>query len=288
MQDQDLKIQASKKDFLQEIAANNYKLPDGIEPFAFAQALLANLASPDAELRDDLSSIILAGGIINQQKLTQQQLEELLSITLDRDHLFYRIGETGTDSVFMRSFSSLIIASILFNDSPDPHFPPSTIINVKEKLFHYAQEEKDWRGYIEGKGWAHAMAHLADALDECAQHPHMSARDRQEILVQVSELATLGKPLYHEEDIRLAKIAYHIIIGRQVDEDFIDNWIDMCSTSRELDVVSWTRITNAKNVLRSLYFLLHWDNMAPLVTERISSTLYKQDEVYLEKKTAEE
>jgi len=281
---QDVTTQATNKAFLQAIATNNYEIPDNIDPFGFAMALLANLASPDPELRDDLSSIILAAGIISQQKLTRQQLEELLNTALDPDHLFYHIGETGTDSVFMRSFSSLIIASILFNDSPDPHLAPATISLVKEKLFHYAQEEKDWRGYVEGKGWAHAMAHLADALDECAQHPRMTGKDRQDILVLVSELATLDIPLYHEEDLRLAKVAYHIILGHQVNDNVIAKWIDMCSISRDLDIVSWTRITNAKNVLRSLYFLLHWDNMAPLVTERISGTLYKQDEVYLEEK----
>lgn len=285
---QDLTAQATNKVYLQAIAANNYEIPDDIDHFSFAQALLANLASPDPELRDDLSSIILAAGIIGQQKLTQQQLEELLSMTLDRDHLFYKIGEVGTDSVFMRSFSSLIIASILFNDSPDPHLSTATIIHVKEKLSHYAREEKDWRGYVESKGWAHAMAHLADALDECAQHPYMSRKGRQEILLLVSELATLNAPLYHEEDLRLAKIPYHIILGHQVEDDFIAKWIKMCSISRDQDVVSWTRITNAKNVLRSLYFSLHWDNMAPLVTERISAALYKQDEVYLEAKKTEE
>ncbi|GHO86629.1 DUF2785 domain-containing protein [Dictyobacter formicarum] len=248
------------------------------------------IVRPESHRTDpQISSIILAAGIIGQQKLTQKQLEELLSVTLDQDHLFYQVGETGTDSVFMRSFSCLIIASILFNDSPDPHLSSSTITLVKEKLSHYAQEEKDWRGYVEGKGWAHAMAHLADALDECAQHPHMSNKDRQEILVLVSELATLDEPLYHEEDLRLAKIAYHIILGHQVDDNFISKWIEMCSISRDLDVESWMRIINAKNVLRSLYFLLHWDNMAPLVTERISEILYKQDEVYLEaKKTTAE
>ncbi|GCE05101.1 DUF2785 domain-containing protein [Dictyobacter aurantiacus] len=285
---QDVTVQATNKAYLQAIATNNYEIPDGIDHFSFARALLANLASPDPELRDDLSSIILAAGIISQQKLTPRQLEELLNMALDRDHLFYQIGEIGTDSVFMRSFSSLIIASILFNDSPNAHLSSATITMVKEKLFHYALQEKDWRGYVEGKGWAHAMAHLADALDECAQHPHATGIDRREILGIVSKLATLDEPLYHEEDLRLAKIPYHIILGHQVSDNAIAEWINMCTISRDLDVISWTRITNAKNVLRSLYFLLHWDNMAPVVTERISATLYNQDEVYLEAKRSTE
>ncbi|GCE26734.1 membrane protein [Dictyobacter alpinus] len=280
--------QAQDKEFLQAIANNDYELPEETDAFAFAQALLPNFASADPELRDELSYTILARGLIVTQKLTTEQLQSLLTITTDNEHLFYNIGERGTDSVFMRSFSCLIIASILFNDALNPQFPASTIVNAKEKLMHYAQQEKDWRGYVDNKGWAHAMAHLADALDECAQHPHMSTQDRQEILIATSKLATLPAPLYHEEDIRLAKIPHHIILGHQVEDSFIEKWLEMCAVSRELDVVSWTRITNSKNVLRSLYFLLHWDNVAPLVSERISATLYKLDEIYLEKKADDE
>lgn len=278
------KEQAENKDFLRAIAKDNYEIPADIEPFSLAQALLENLASSDTELRDELSYIILASGIIDQGKLSQEQLETLLTTASNDEHLFYRIGEIGTDSVFMRSFSNLIIASILFNDARTPQFAHSNLQLTKDKLLHYAQQEKDWRGYIEGKGWAHAMAHLAEALDECAQHPSMVVKDRQEILVAVSEIAPLPEPLYNEEDMRLATIPYHILLGHQVSDDFIEQWIDMCCVEREPDVISWTRITNAKNMLRSLYFLLTWDNIMPLVTQRISKTLRKLDEIYLERR----
>jgi hypothetical protein len=278
------KEQAKNKAFLLAIASANYTLPDDVEAFPFAQALLENLASSDSELREELSYIILASGIIDKQKLNQEQLETLLTAALDDQHLFHHIGETGTDTVFMRSFSNLIIAAILFNDARTPQFAKSSIQLTKEKLLHYAIEEKDWRGHVEGKGWAHAMAHLAEALDECAQHPCMTSKDRQEILITVSELAPLSEPLYNEEDIRLATIPYHILLGHQVNDDFIEQWIDMCSVSRDPDVISWTRITNVKNMLRSLYFLLSWDNIVPLVTLRISKTLRKLDEIYLERR----
>lgn len=279
-----IKEQAENKEFLRAIAKDNYEIPDGIEPFPFAQALLENLGSPDTELRDELSYIILASGIIDQEKLSQEQLAALLVTSLDDEHLFYRIGEIGTDSVFMRSFSNLIIASILFNDARTPQFARSNLQLTKDKLLHYAQQEKDWRGYVDGKGWAHAMAHLAEALDECAQHPSMQAQDRQEILIAVSEVAPLSEPLYSEEDMRLATIPYHMLLGHQVSDEFIEQWIDMCSVAREPDVISWTRITNAKNMLRSLYFLLIWDNLMPLLTQRISKTLRKLDEIYLERR----
>jgi len=278
---QDLGSYATDKDFLRSIAGNDYTIPGALNSFAFARALLSNFASTDGELRDELSYMIFANGIIARQKLTPEELEKLLITALDNGHLFYRIGEFDTDSVFMRSFSNLVIAALLYSDAQKPTFSAQIIQRTKKALLEYALSEKDWRGYVEEKGWAHAMAHLADALDECAQNRTMGAQDRKEILTLISELAKSPEPLYHEEDVRLAMAAYHIILGKQVDEGFLKTWVDTCFVQRNTDVVSWTRGTNAKNFLRSLYFLLRWDSVVPMLAERISTVLKQQDEIYL-------
>src|SRR5437879_2883053 len=278
---QDLRNYATDKEFLRSIAGNNYKIPGALDSFAFARALLSNFSSTDGELRDELSYMIFANGIIAKQKLTSEQSEKLLSTALDNGHLFYRIGEFDTDSVFMRSFSNLVIAALLYSDAQKPTFSAEIIQRTKKALLEYARSEKDWRGYVEEKGWAHAMAHLADALDECAQNRTLGVQDRKEILTLISELAKLSEPLYHEEDIRLAMVAYHIILGKQVDEGFLKMWVNTCFVQRNADVVSWTQGTNAKNFLRSLYFLLRWDSVMPILAERISTVLKQQDEVYL-------
>ena len=277
----DVRELASSKQFLRSIAENNYEIPAEIDSFALALALVANLASTDDELRDELSYMFLASGIIDRHKLTVQQVEEILRLILDQDHLFYQIGEAGTDSVFMRSFSSLIVAGIIYTDNRDPSLPAQNVHIAKDALLRYAHAEKDWRGYVEGKGWAHTMAHLADALDECAQHQSMSVEDRQEILQALSELIKLPEPLYHEEDMRLAAVAYHIIACKQVSDEFLASWVASCYVERNSDVAVWMSASNAKNFLRSLYFLLFWDNMALNVIEQISDVLQKQDAVYL-------
>ena len=194
--------QAANKQFLRSIAENDYELPRDIDGYDFAKALLANLGSPDGELRDELSYMILASGIVDKGMLTEEQMNELLTITLDTQHLFYAIGEVNTNSVFMRSFSNLIIAAILYTDARNPMITEQVMQHTKSALLSYAEQEKDWRGYVEGKGWAHAMAHLADALDECAQNAYMTPEDRQDILQAVRRLAQLPEPLYHEEDMR--------------------------------------------------------------------------------------
>ena len=279
---QSIQEQATNKQFLRDLAENDCVLPSDVNSYEFALALLANLSSPDGELRDELSYMILASGILDKRLLTQEQMTHLLETVIDENHLFYAIGEVNTDSVFMRSFSNLIVAAILYTDAKEAAFSQSTVQGVKQALLRYAKEEKDWRGYVDGKGWAHAMAHLADALDECAQHPTMMRQDRVDILQAIRRLAQLPEPLYHEEDVRLATATQHMIAGRQVDEDFLDNWLESCYVQRGSDVSAWRSAANVKNFLRSLYFLLQWDNMQPAVSEKISDVLRQLDDVYIQ------
>lgn len=93
---QDLRNYATDKEFLRSIAGNNYKIPVALDSFAFARALFSNFSSTDGELRDELSYMIFANGIIAKQKLTPEESEKLLSTALDNGHLFYRIGEFDT------------------------------------------------------------------------------------------------------------------------------------------------------------------------------------------------
>jgi hypothetical protein len=279
---QTISEQVADKAFLRSIAKNNYVIPKNTDAFNFAKALVANFSSTDEELRDELSYMILASGIIDKNKLTKDQLTNLLALALDRDHLFYHIGETENDTVFMRSFSNLIVAAILYVDAKEQILPEQVVQQTKTDLLLYAREEKDWRGYVKDKGWAHAMAHLADALDVCAQNPRHSTRDHQQVMELLRDLAKVTTPLYHEEDIRLATVAYHIIACKEVGEDFLSRWLDSCFVVRDPNVATWRRASNMKNFLRSLYFLLLWDNMALSLLEQISSQLKRLDAPYVE------
>lgn len=273
---------ARDKRFLRTIRDDQYTLPTNIDHYGFARALIENFSSPDGELRDELSYMILANGIIDKRLLSLEQLQQLLTLCMDQQHLYYRIGEIGTDAIFMRSFSVLAINTILYTDAKEPELPRHLLLQTTASLLHYAQQERDWRAYIQGKGWAQAMAHLADALDECAQNQHTLREDRQEILETIRLLAMLPEPLYHEEDVRLARVVYHIIVCKQLDEEYLSRWLDSCRVERGADVASWTSVTNMKNFLRSLYFLLLWENMAVGLIEQVSGILKQQDDLYVE------
>lgn len=286
---EDITERASNKQFLQAIVDNNNHIPDDIDYFLFLKALLQNFASTDPQLRDNLTYSVLAHAIIDQdsqQKLTTSRVEDLLLTCIDEEHLFYHISGAGTDTVFMRSFSLLIIAAILFADAKMPRLSEQVTRQAQTALLHYAKEEKDWRGYIKGRGWAHAAAHLSDALDECAQNRYMVTPDREAVMSTIRDLARLPEPLCCEEDDRLAFTAYRVIANQLVEEAFLAEWIESFFVEREQDIianeenlVSWVRASNAENVLRSLYFRLLWSNKAARLLEPISNVLRRLDSI---------
>lgn len=278
----------SDKVYLRSIASNHYQLPEDIDLFAFLRALLQNFATTDAELRDELTYMVLAHAIIDQEsaaRLPANQRETLLLTCFDNEHLFYHIGETGTDSVFMRSFSLLIIAALLYADARLHHISQEATRKAQTALLRYAREERDWRGYIKGKGWAHSVAHLSDALDEIAQHRYTSPTDRETLMQTLTYLATLPEPLCYEEDDRLSFAAYRLIAANMVEDAFLETWVESLFVTRteeapgltEQDVTRWIRAANAKNFLRSLYFRLLWNQKAPSLLERISAVLRRLD-----------
>lgn len=191
-----------------------------------------------------------------------------------RKEQIYRIGEVGTDSVFTRSFSSLMIPLLLIADVKRPGVSENVVRQVLEALFTYARQERDWRGYVKGKGWAHSVAHLSDAFDDCAKNRYMTASDCQAILETLTYLAQLPEPLCYEEDDRLAFVAYGIITRQSVDLVYLKKWIASLVTPRaesslvEEGVLTWNRAANAKNFLRGLYFQLSWSKVSAIAEQK--------------------
>src|SRR5262249_36526346 len=97
--------EAHGKEYWRKIAANKYAVPEGEKAFALAKELGGHFKSSDSELRDELAYSILYMWIVEQKQFSGY---ELLSLEEEwRGNLKVGIGESGTDSVFGRSFSVL-------------------------------------------------------------------------------------------------------------------------------------------------------------------------------------
>lgn len=272
--------QIQDKTFLHQTIISD-QLPSGVEAVRFAQELMQNLGSPDPELRDDLTyrlmGMLIAGG-----HLGFSDHEELLRMATDAEHLFYGIGESGTDTVFMRSFSALMVPLLLVHGEHAHEFSTLAVEEVANRLLRYATTERDWRGYIPGKGWAHSVAHTADALMACGTHPAATKELGDRILQGIKHLATVPHPLGYLEDDRLAFAAFSIIQNKKTPEANIQIWLDSFQLVPDQDNDGDETLcgANAEHFLRSLYFrFLHADRTSSWL-EKVVDALARFD-IYL-------
>jgi hypothetical protein len=245
---------------LREIADAKYAVIDPAEHERLLEAMCAYIGVPDGELRDDLIYVILARWTLDG-RLSQAQLRELLSTSLDDAHLFYRIGETGSDSVFTRSFSMLLLALIIYAHRQNAFLSKAEVLGIKDTVLEYIRREKDHRGYVGGnKGWAHAVAHTADVLDELALCSELGAQELSEILDAIGRLvAEEGSVYAYEEDERLSVATASVLTRQALDLKVWTQWIDrlVAEVAQEQRFMQGYNLrVNVKHFLRSLFFRL--------------------------------
>jgi len=161
--------------------------------------------------------------------------------------------------VFTRSFAVLIIAALVEVDSKRRILPEPLVREAANSVMDYAKRERDHRGYVDDKGWAHSVAHTADALDSCAQHPAITMKERIAILETIAKMVMLPEPLAYLEDDRLSFPVYRIIQAKKVSQEFLQSWMSRFDIDEIHSKQAALRHVNVQHFFRSLYFLLQWE-----------------------------
>ncbi len=268
------------KERLLPLAADEFKLPQGVDVYQRVQEMLPHVGAVDSELRDDLIYTCLATWMLDERELfTEEQYKEILAVALDDMHLFYRLGEKDTDSVFTRTFSMLLLPLILIAHRRRPFLSRDELLHVKERVQSYLAQEQDFRGFVvEGdKGWAHAVAHAADALDDLARCKEMNATDLRDILQVIREKVANPHLVYNfEEDERLAIPVIACLERKLLKEADVKEWLNSfvpLAKETEPFPASYRQALNVKMFLRSLYFRASRPDTAVTIGETSAQTL---------------
>ncbi|CAM3263207.1 DUF2785 domain-containing protein [Paenibacillus sp. FSL F4-0087] len=270
----------SLKEKLILVKENDYQTP--LDTFQLIQEMMVNIGSLDAQLRDDLIYTTLSNWIPDNT-LTVNELEQLLSVVLDNKHLLFRLGETNTDSVFTRSFSMLVIPLLFMRHKESPFLSKEHIHQIKEIVFYNVHKERDYRGYDEEKGWAHAIAHAADALDELAQCSELDKNDLLTILDLVYEKMTITDRVYSDgEDERMVKSIISVLNRKILSQTYVEQWIQRFGDVEKNPefLPAFRQKNNIKNFLKSLYFRIKFHKVDADLCPTIEHTLYKIEKVY--------
>lgn len=263
------------KEKLGEIKKNNYEVPRNISPYDFTLVMMKNVGSTDPELRDLLINRVITKWILNDV-LTTEQLRELLNININEEHLFFGIGEDGTDSVFTRAFCALNIEVILSVNRNKKFLLLNEVKAVKESLVKYYRNERDYRGHVEEKGWADSTSHGADVLCEVALCEELDKSDLLDLLAAIKDKLYVNSYTYVDfEDERITTPVVNILDRKLIEISEIVEWVRSFKNIPRVGQpnIDFRAIMNIRNFLRSLYFRILERNDMKEIVEAIMETL---------------
>ena len=282
------------KELLTEIKSNDYAVPTGIDVDEVIADMLMFIGHTDAEMRDKLIYSVFFYWAEIKGVITPAKMKEILDIVLGDEYLFYCLGERDTDSVFTRAFSSLFVSVALYVHSEIEAFlSADDLLHIKKIVLQYVEQEKDYRGYVIGKGWAHAVAHIADVLVNlscCKDNDENITIGRDgmlELLQAVKNLICNKEHIYDaEEDERLVTVFMVATDWKIFTTDELIEWIDSFNMgdkgcfNGEMPA-SYNMSVNRKNFMRSLYFRLQsqieTDGFAEICAHMYGFLIEKED-----------
>jgi hypothetical protein len=137
------------------------------------------------------------------------------------------LGEAENDTVFVRSFSALYLSILAAEDLRHPFLSPPAFKQTLDLALQSYAREKDLRGYVPGKGWAHATAHVADLLKFLGRSPHLSKEEQKLIVNAVAQRCrSAGSVFSHGEDARMAAALLSIAERKDCDEEVFRSWCE--------------------------------------------------------------
>ena len=147
-----------------------------------------------------------------------------------------------------------------------PRVPGGKVLEWGDRLATWLLRERDLRGFVPGKGWAHAVAHGADAFGALARSPHLRSgradraprRDRRP-----AARTPTPRSAYSGEADRLAMATMQCCAATWCRCELLEPWIAPdrrrprapVATTTAADPSTWPS-GNAEAFLRALYLQL--------------------------------
>ncbi|EBH4261264.1 DUF2785 domain-containing protein [Listeria monocytogenes] len=267
---------------------NNYILPkDPDASNEIIDTMLSYLSSVDSELRDNIAYNIFFEWLVGQDNLTTDQKRRIYNYAVNKNNLLFKINIIDSDAVFQRSFLALIIALLLENNKVHNFLTNNEIRKTMNLLIELLEKEKNTHSFIEEKGWAHCIAHTADALDELIYQRTISEIDVKKIMTAITFFyKTNSNILTGEEDERLSNILITALFEQKINIEEVKNWLNSLSEAipNHLPEIPLINIKQFTQTLLIKLTVLNYDvdfNLFPIVTRYIR----KNDDYTTNKKT---
>lgn len=184
---------------LQALKAAKFAMADAAARNALAEGLLDCLGDPDPALRDGIAYEALAAWM-RADAFDADELRKL------RDGLYARLDGEDADG-FRKPFAALVLSEVARTDRIAPWMTGDERAAMVERASAYLESVRDYRGYENGAGWRHGIAHGADWAMQLALDPALDRAQLERLLAAVASqaMAADGHAYVFGEGERLAR-----------------------------------------------------------------------------------
>ncbi|GAA1967366.1 hypothetical protein GCM10009798_29620 [Nocardioides panacihumi] len=226
------------------------------------------LGDPDPDVREGIAANTLVTWV------RRGVYDDLLVGLGDGMAAGLRVGlaEAGTETVFRRSWSAVVLAACVERDNGRPLVPGGKVLEWGDRLATWLLGERDLRDIVPGSGRPRAIAHGADALAVLAGSPHVSRPELTVLLDVIADrvLSPTGTAFGLDEPDRLAAATIAVLRRNVLPLGVLEPWVARVaaaagppSADAEPDAVILTG--NAQSFLRSLHLQLALAHRPPEV-----------------------
>lgn len=237
---------------LERWKAAGFDMADAAERNARALALVDCLGEPDPLLRDGIAFEALSAWM-RADRLdvdTLRALESKLLVQLD--------GED--DAGFRKPFAALVLSEVARTDRIKPWMASGQRAALAEAAAAYLHSMRDYRGYVDGEGWRHGIAHAADLAMQLALNRALQPQQAMTLLEAIGKQSMPANDQAYAfgEPSRLARAAAYLIARGDLDPPGITAWLGglaiVLGTRPQTDPQAawWTRRTNLEHFLHAL------------------------------------
>jgi hypothetical protein len=213
----------SSSGFWEQVVADGLKVPQERSLVEMTEDLTRMLGDPDPDVRDGIAFPTMATWI------DEGVYDDLLVGLGDGmcHGLDIGLGETESDTVFRRSFSALILTECIDRTTRAALGGPNVVLRWGDRIMSWYARERDLRGFVAGKGWAHAVAHGADALGALARSPVLGRLELTVILDVIGDRLLMPTDAFFVCGVgdRLAYATMHLLRRDVLGIDVLEPWV---------------------------------------------------------------
>jgi hypothetical protein len=211
---------------LKQLREGGFKLEDAARRDELALALVDCLGDADPDLRDGTGFEGLS------RWMREKSLSPTTLATL-RERLQYELNSPPPDDSGVRQpFVALVLSEVARTDRVDPWLSPVQRAALVADAAMFLSGVRDYRGFVDGEGWRHGVAHGSDLALQLVVNPAIDRGQVDTLLAAVRSqvVAADGHAYIHGEPGRLARVVYYAAQRDLHDKAHWEAWLKEASS----------------------------------------------------------